>query len=43
MHNLSQSDFNLLANYTYAKIIIVPTIKINFFGHQYDAVVQLAD
>lgn len=43
IYNLSQSDFNLLADYIYIKIIIVRIINMNFLGRQYDAVIQPAD
>lgn len=39
MCNLGQSNFNLLADYIYTKIITVLAIDINFFEHQYNVVV----
>lgn len=40
--NSNQSDSDLLLNYTKAKIVIIPTICLDFLGRQDDAVVQLA-
>lgn len=33
VRNLNQSNFNLLANYTYIKIVIVSIINIDFFEY----------
>lgn len=43
MCNLGQSNFNLLADHIYAKIIIILAIDINFFERQDDVVVQLVE
>lgn len=40
--NSSQSNLNLLADHINAEIIIIPAIDLDFFGRQYDMVVQLA-
>lgn len=40
--NSDQSDFDLFANHAYIKIVIILAIDINFLGHQYDVVVQMA-
>lgn len=40
--NLGQSDFDLLADYTQAEIVIIPTISSKLFGCQDDAVMQPA-
>lgn len=40
--NSNQSDFDLLVDYTYAKIMIVPAMDSNFFGRQDNAVMQSA-
>lgn len=39
VYNSSQSDSNLLADYTYANIVILPVIDTEFSRHQYDVVV----
>lgn len=41
MRNLGQSDFYVFANYTYAKIVIILTMRTDLFEHQYDVVMQL--
>lgn len=33
MYNSCQTDFDLLTDYIYAKIVIVPTMGLDFFGH----------
>ena len=37
-----QSDFNLLADHIYAKIVIIAAIYTNLFRCQYDAIVKRA-
>lgn len=36
MRNSSRSDFDLLTDYIYGKIIIILIIDINFVRHHYD-------
>lgn len=38
MHNSDQSDFDLFADYTYAKIGIISIINVDFFVYQYNKV-----
>lgn len=42
IRNLSQNDFDLFADHTYAEIVIIPTMDTDLFGHQYDVIVQPA-
>lgn len=40
IHNSSQSDFNLLADYINIKILIISIMSLDFFRRQDDAVIQ---
>lgn len=40
MRNSDQSDFDLFADYTYAKIGIIYIINTDFFVHQYNKVMR---
>ena len=42
-HNSGQNDSDLLADYTYVEIVIVPAMGTDLLGRQYDKVVQLAE
>lgn len=40
MHNLSLSDFDLVADYTHVKIMIISTMGTNLLRNQYNMIVQ---
>lgn len=42
IHNLSQSDFDLLLDYIETQIMIVLRMSLDFFERRNDAIVQLA-
>lgn len=42
MYNLGQSDSDLLADHTNAEIVIIPAMRIDLLGRQYNAVMQPA-
>lgn len=42
MHNSNQSDFDLFADHTNAKIVIIPIISLNLLERQDNTIVQLA-
>lgn len=40
VYNSGQSDFDLLADHTHAKIVIIPTMNTDLIGRQYDKLVR---
>lgn len=43
MRNSSQGNYDLLADQTYVKIVIIPAMDTDYLKREYDAVVQLVE
>lgn len=41
MHNSERRDFDLLADHTKVKIVIVLTMSLDFLEHQYNVIMHL--